>query len=606
LRERRKELDCLYGISRLVEQPGIDFDGILKGVVSLIPPAWQHPDVTCARIVFGEKTFESNNFKESVWKQSAPILVQGKNVGILEVYYLEEKPVFFEGPFLEEERALIDAIAERLGRITERIQAEESLRLSEEKHRTLFETMTQGVVYQDSNGRIVSANPAAERILGLTLDQMQGRTSADPRWEAIHEDGSDFPGETHPSMVALKTGKEVRNVVMGVFDPNSEEYRWININAVPQFKPGETKPFQAYATFEDITERRRLEEGLRERGEEIKKLNAGLVQRLVEKIDQIEHISKLREHVRRVPDVSSGLDPVLETALRDLRMDVAAVFVIDPESNSATIANLKDETGDLEVDERYPLDAGFVELEAAKETKVFSRVLGQGERSILRATSVSCCPMLRGKEVYGILALGSRKDIVLEDSDLQIVGLYSELVSTLFELHALTVVPVKESAVRVRRRFEIERGEVYLVKDNVERAFRAFQNALSGLDGLCITRELPKKIRAKYGLKKTPIVWLADEKGEGETTVHSLQDLSILIDRFLEKSQGAVVLLDGLEYLIVNHGFERCLRFLQISKSRIQGKNSILLVPLFEEALDPKQTELVERETKVLTTKKGE
>ena len=147
--------------------------------------------------------------------------------------------------------------------ITERKRIEEALRASEEKHRTLFETMAQGVVYQDSNGRIVSANPAAERILGLTLDQMQGRTSTDPRWKAIHEDGSDFPGETHPLMVALKTGKEVRNVVMGVFNPNSEEYRWININAVPRFKHGETKPFQAYATFDDITERKRTEDALR-------------------------------------------------------------------------------------------------------------------------------------------------------------------------------------------------------------------------------------------------------------------------------------------------------------------------------------------------------
>jgi len=93
---------------------------------------------------------------------------------------------------------------------------------------------------------------------------MQGRTSTDPRWKAIHEDGSDFPGETHPSMIALKTGKEVRNVVMGVFNPNSEKNRWININALPQFKRGETKPFQAYTTFEDITERKRAEEALRE------------------------------------------------------------------------------------------------------------------------------------------------------------------------------------------------------------------------------------------------------------------------------------------------------------------------------------------------------
>jgi len=147
--------------------------------------------------------------------------------------------------------------------ITERRRVEKELRVSEEKHRTLFESMAQGVVYQDADGRIFSANPAAERILGLTLNQMQGRTSIDPRWRAIHDDGSDFPGETHPSMFALKTGEEVRNVVMGVFNPKSEQYHWININAVPQFKPGEMKPSKVYTTFDDITERKRMEEELR-------------------------------------------------------------------------------------------------------------------------------------------------------------------------------------------------------------------------------------------------------------------------------------------------------------------------------------------------------
>jgi PAS domain S-box-containing protein len=146
---------------------------------------------------------------------------------------------------------------------TERKRAEEALRESEEKHRTLFETMTQGVVYQNAEGHIISANRAAERLLGLTLAQMLGRTSTDPRWKAIHEDGSDFPGDTHPAMIALKTGKEVSHV-MGVFRPGANEYIWINIHAVPQFRPGETKPYQVYTTFDGITERKRAEAALRQ------------------------------------------------------------------------------------------------------------------------------------------------------------------------------------------------------------------------------------------------------------------------------------------------------------------------------------------------------
>ncbi|MEI6510396.1 MAG: PAS domain S-box protein, partial [bacterium] len=141
---------------------------------------------------------------------------------------------------------------------------EEALRESEEQYRALFETMAQGVVYQDAAGRITDANPAAEKILGLSLEQMQGRTSVDPRWRAIHEDGSDFPGETHPAIVALKTGREVRDVVMGVFNPAKEAYSWIMINAAPQSHSDEERPHRVYTTFDDVTKRKQAEEALRE------------------------------------------------------------------------------------------------------------------------------------------------------------------------------------------------------------------------------------------------------------------------------------------------------------------------------------------------------
>lgn len=152
--------------------------------------------------------------------------------------------------------------------IGEQLQAYRDLRGSEERYRNLFNTMAQGVVYQDETGAIISANPAAERILGLSLDQMQGRLSVDPLWRAVREDGSDFPGEIHPAMVALRTGQPVYDVVMGVYHPGDGSQHWININAVPQFRAGESKPYQVYATFEDITMRKEFERMLEQRVQE--------------------------------------------------------------------------------------------------------------------------------------------------------------------------------------------------------------------------------------------------------------------------------------------------------------------------------------------------
>ncbi len=140
--------------------------------------------------------------------------------------------------------------------ITDIKQIEKERTESEEKYRLLYETMSQGVVYQNSDGYITSVNPSAEKILGLSLSQMQGKTSMDPRWKMIDEYGKSIPGENHPTMVALRTRKTVGPVVRGVYHPEDDRYVWLNIIAIPLFANGDEKPNQAYATFEDITEKR--------------------------------------------------------------------------------------------------------------------------------------------------------------------------------------------------------------------------------------------------------------------------------------------------------------------------------------------------------------
>ena len=139
--------------------------------------------------------------------------------------------------------------------ISDRKAAEARLVASEDTYRTLFETVPQGVVYQDTAGRITSANPAALRILGLTLAQLQGRQSVDAAWRAVREDGSDFPGEQHPAMRALATGEPVKDVVMGVHSADCGLV-WIRVAATPLFKHGRVDA--VYASFEDITQQMAL------------------------------------------------------------------------------------------------------------------------------------------------------------------------------------------------------------------------------------------------------------------------------------------------------------------------------------------------------------
>ena len=153
------------------------------------------------------------------------------------------------GQFLQTHCILKDISSEK--------KMEDDLRVSEEKHRRLFETMVLGVVYQDKNGAIISMNPAAERILGRTFEELRGQTSGSPIWMIIKEDGSVAGESDHPAMIALKTGKPCGPVVFGVLNPRISDYVWISINAVPLFHSGEQAPYQVYTTFQDITAERK-------------------------------------------------------------------------------------------------------------------------------------------------------------------------------------------------------------------------------------------------------------------------------------------------------------------------------------------------------------
>ncbi|MFV9504524.1 MAG: PAS domain S-box protein [Oscillochloridaceae bacterium umkhey_bin13] len=144
----------------------------------------------------------------------------------------------------------------------ERLRAEAALRASELRYRLLFATMSQGIVYQDTSGAIIDANPAAQRVLGLSLDQMQGRTSLDPRWQVLTETGDPLPGDQHPAMIALRTGRPIYNSLMAVFNPVLNQHRWLMVNAMPIFAPGAARPSHVYTAFEDITERRITEQAL--------------------------------------------------------------------------------------------------------------------------------------------------------------------------------------------------------------------------------------------------------------------------------------------------------------------------------------------------------
>ncbi len=146
--------------------------------------------------------------------------------------------------------------------LTERKRAESVVRESEARLRHVIASLHEGIVVQDAQGRIVSANPAACGILGLTEDQLLGRTKIDPHWRAMREDGSPLPVEELPSEIALCTGVPCGDVVMGVRRADDSVF-WAVANARPLFREGSDTVDGVVISFADITERKESERALR-------------------------------------------------------------------------------------------------------------------------------------------------------------------------------------------------------------------------------------------------------------------------------------------------------------------------------------------------------
>ncbi len=137
LAERVKELNCLYTISKIFDRKGLDLDSIIRKTIEVIPSAWQHPDVAGVRVKLDGKSFRTARFRQSRWIQECPVIVQGVSVGSIAVSYSKKKQEQDEGPFLKEERNLLNVIAQRLGDIIGRKWSEQRLLRYQEQLRSL-------------------------------------------------------------------------------------------------------------------------------------------------------------------------------------------------------------------------------------------------------------------------------------------------------------------------------------------------------------------------------------------------------------------------------------------------------------------------------------
>jgi PAS domain S-box-containing protein len=248
--ERVKELGCLYAITDLIRTQA-SLAAVLEGSVALLPAAWRHSEVAVARIVLAGQTYQTANFRATAWRQAADITVAGQPAGQVEVCYLEARPRQDEGPFLAEERHLIEEIASRLGLCAMRRRTATDLAALSLRYQTLLQAGSDAVHVLDARGNVVEANQAFCTLLGYTRAELAQLNVAD--WDTQRSRDEILTGlaepMAHPSPIETRHRRKDGTVLE------------VEINAVDIVLEGSKYRF---VSARDITARKRTHAALQE------------------------------------------------------------------------------------------------------------------------------------------------------------------------------------------------------------------------------------------------------------------------------------------------------------------------------------------------------
>lgn len=252
LRERVKELNYIYSVSDSIKRTDI-FEELLQNIVNQMPQGWYYPKHACARITLENQEFKTGNFQETLWKLSSEVIFQGQPHGIVEVCYLEKMPDRDEGPFLKEERSLINAIADFVGRVIEHRLTEAALRSSEAKFKGIFQTIEDLYFETDPQGNITIVSPSAERLTGWTQEELIGK--------------SDVTVYVNPEDEKGLRNKIIENDYVNDYEILLRKKNgdiWNASASVRRFFDSQGQSTGVRGLLRDITERKRMEEELAE------------------------------------------------------------------------------------------------------------------------------------------------------------------------------------------------------------------------------------------------------------------------------------------------------------------------------------------------------
>jgi PAS domain S-box-containing protein len=283
-RERVKELTCMYGVTKSIHKCKT-IEETLQDVVMLLPPGWLYPEMTRGKIRFEGTEFVSEPFTDTQWKQISDIVVHDKVCGSVEVYYLEPYPELDEGPFMKEERHLIDGIARTLGEAIERRQAESELSESREHLRMAIDAARVVVWEWDVQADKTTWSDNPEAIFCFPPGAFGNDFESYMKW--VHAD--DRAPINERVAQALQGGSDTYQSEYRIVLPNGD-IRWVTAPG-KVFRDPAGQPIRIAGTMMDITKKKKQELRLLEQNE--------FLRTVVESLDDPFYVIDVKDYTVR-------------------------------------------------------------------------------------------------------------------------------------------------------------------------------------------------------------------------------------------------------------------------------------------------------------------
>ncbi|MBU7031686.1 MAG: DUF835 domain-containing protein, partial [Theionarchaea archaeon] len=216
--------------------------------------------------------------------------------------------------------------------------------------------------------------------------------------------------------------------------------------------------------------------------------------------------------------------------------------------------------------------------------------------------SFAWVPILTQEEILGVISIfNGTSGVPVSQEELDDLLLFANQAAHFVESTRFLINPAVEKTLKSEMKYSLEPGESYLIEGpQPAESFDIFMDYVThGIQGFSICRTHPKKMRRKYGLKKTPILWLSTSGTENTIDPKDLAKINHIINEFLKRASDSIVLLEGIEYLIIQNDFERVIKTIHSLNDYITISQSRLLVPINPMTLSEKELSILEKEFRI-------